>query len=332
MPATYELRDITFRYRQSDYQLTIPELTIARGRTTALIGPNGAGKSTLLRLLAFQLAPDTGILHFAGSPVRRAEQLELRRRIGFVQQNPYLLRGSVTRNILVGLKLRGSDSKQRQSRLSEVAEYLGLTDLLQQPAQSLSGGQRQKVAIAQMLVLQPEVLLLDEPFTHLDKTTTAQMERLITSVASKYAHTVIFSTHDQLRALSLADEVFTLFPGLPVRSSVVNLFHGAVDPQEHVFRTGELTINIPSDIREGRHLIVEPTQIVLSNARLKSSMRNSFQGRLTEISECNGKVRVTIDAGERLCAVVTAASLDEQQLTVGKTVWVSFKSTAVQVI
>lgn len=330
MSAAYELSQVAHDYGGPSV-LDIPSLSIAAGCVTALVGPNGAGKSTLLHLLAFIERPRRGSIRFFGEPAAGRRAVGLRRRVGLVAQNPYLLRGSVRNNVELGLKLRHAPLAERRARVEEVLRQVGVAELGARSARALSGGEGQKVALARALAVDPEVLLLDEPFTYLDPASVDEVEDLITRVGHAEGRTVVFTTHDLVRGQALADRVLSLVAGHLMATSLVNLFRGRVDPERGVFDTGRITIELPDGARAGTHLAIDPRDIVLSRQPLESSMRNRFEGRVTSIAEENDRVRVTVTAGERLHAVITRASLAEQRLELGAPVWASFKSTAVEV-
>lgn len=332
MTSAYTLNNVSFRYPgAAEAALSVQHLEIPANRVTVLVGPNGSGKSTLLGLLAFLHAPESGEFLYLGKEVSTGRLRDYRRRVGLVPQNPYLLHDSVARNIEIGLKLRGTAAHKRQALVQTVMEQLGLEQLADRPARELSGGEGQKVAIARALVLDPEVLLFDEPFTYLDKSIVAEFEQLIGVIREHRSQTIILSSHDQIRAHALADQVVTLFEGRIAPTSLINHFQGEVDQDNHLFKTGRLDIEIPEDIHAGRHAAVEANQIVISPAPLKSSMRNHFEGRITSLHEQHGLVNVNVQAGENFNVLITRAALRELDCHLGDNVTVSFKSSAVKV-
>jgi molybdopterin-binding protein len=331
MSPLYELENVSFDFGRTRV-LDIAALTIEENTITAVVGPNGAGKSTLLNLLAFLIAPAGGSVRFRGRAVAVQEAPILRRRVGLVQQNPYLLRRSVIGNIEVGLALRGVARRVRASRARAMLEALGLGALAERPAAALSGGEAQKVAIGRILVLEPEVLLLDEPFTHLDRDFLGEMEDLIRTVREHRARAVVFSTHDQLRARLLAGSIRSLANGAVVPTSLINLFRGRQAVSGARFDTGRISIAIPEGARNPRSVAIDPAHIVLSKQPLDSSMQNRFEGRITGLTDRHDQVEITVEAGERFQVLVSHAALADQKLALGDTVWLSFKSSAVQVL
>ena len=208
-------------------------------------------------------------------------------------------------------------------------EVLDISRFADRMAQSLSGGEAQKVAIAQMLVLDPEVLILDEPFTHLDKGTVHELEQLIIRLKTDLNKTIILTTHDKFQAQWLADEVYSVINGKVFKSHLANLFSGKVFTNKNQFDTGKLPINITHATPSIEHIAIDPKLIVLSKERLDSSMQNSFPGKITRLTEENGQVRVIVDAGESFDVLVAHQSLSDMGLSIGTDVWISFKSSSI---
>lgn len=323
----YQLSNISYEY-DGKKVLDIPDLVIRKNQITSLIGSNGSGKTTLLNLLAFIEKPATGELSFFGRS-KGESQLSLRRRVALVSQNPYLLRGTVLENIVKGLKFRSLSKHDQLQQAERAMEIVGITEFTDRNVKQLSGGEAQKVTLARALVLQPEVLLMDEPFSHLDQKSTDQLETLLRQLTEEQNTTVVLSTHDHLQGMVLADEGISLVSGRPVNAPLLNLFHGRVI--DHNFESEKIRIFLPEDIQTGKHIVVDPVEIVLSTDSLTSSMRNNFQGRVIAISENKGRVLITIDAGEKFHAQITQESLQEMSLNLGSDVWINFKSTSVKV-
>lgn len=330
MDNAYQLNNVRFHYADRQV-LDIESLHIKSGTVTALVGPNGSGKTTLLKLLSLVEQPSHGQITLFNKLIENVNLVSSRKRVGLVQQNPYLLRGSVRKNVELGLRLQGCDKHQRITRADAAMQRLAIDKLADRNVRQVSGGEAQRIAIARTLVLQPEVLLLDEPFTHLDKGFHKEIESMVDGLAHNEQRTIIFSSHDRLRSQLIADEVFSVVEGRVIKSSLVNLYRGNVDTASALFDTGKLQIALPSTKSIGTHLAIEPAQIVLSHSYLDSSMRNAFEGRIVGLVEENGQVRVTIQAGEQFEVLVTHGSAESQQLNLGKKVWLSFKSSAVQV-
>lgn len=310
--------------------LSIDDLKIEAGSVTAIVGRNGAGKSTLLRMLALQTLPSGGDLRFGGAPVTAKALVALRRRVGLLPQSPYLLRGTVYANVEMGLRLRGMARSARSASVEAMLDRLGLAHLARRDAQQLSGGEAQKVALARVLVFEPEVLIFDEPFTHLDAEVSDEFSSFIAECGAMRAPTVVFSSHDPVRAQVLASRVIGIVDGKLGPAALVNVYTGRLDAPHHVFDTGRLRIQVGEQVRSATRVAIDPAYVVLSPARLASSMRNCFPGRVIALAERGNGVLVSVDAAEHVQAMVSHAALRDAPLAIGDTVWVSFKSSAVQ--
>ena len=209
MDYLYQISNLVFSY-SGRKALDLDQLLIDNNRVTAVVGPNGSGKSTLFDILAFLRKPDTGTILFRGKPASGTGTALLRRQVGYVQQKPYLMKMSVRDNIGLGLKFRGETRSVIDTAVNTVARELGLAALLDRDAGKLSGGEIQKVALARALALQPEVVIMDEPFTYLDEVTVHDIEEWIAGQRTTRNKTIIFSTHDRLRAQSLSDTIVNL--------------------------------------------------------------------------------------------------------------------------
>ncbi len=212
MSELIEIRDLLVR-RSGRPVLEIDHLKIENGKVSALVGPNGSGKSTLLLVLANLLKPERGEILFAGQPLDRIKRLGYRRRIGLVMQEALMLDMSVTQNITIGLRFRGLPHHVIASRVDEWLERLNITHLKNRSASKLSGGEAQRVALARAFVLQPELLLLDEPFGALDKKTRPELIRDLKTLLSGMRTTTLFSTHEDREVNALADSKIELLNG-----------------------------------------------------------------------------------------------------------------------
>ena len=329
MNAAYQLANLKYAYGD-EIALDVDNYVIEQGSMTALLGPNGSGKSTLLNLLAFLNKSDAGDIQFFGQSVKEKDYPALRRRIAYVQQKPYLFNTSVQDNIELGLKLRGIERQARRKQAAEVVAQCQIGHLLHRRAHELSGGEVQKVALARAMILLPEVLLLDEPFSHLDEQFKQELEQLLRDVQGLGSQTIVFSIHDRVQAQELTQHICTLDHGRIVPGAELNIFRGKIDKNRSVFDTGRVKIQIPADFTTGQRLAIESNQLVVSREKLSSSMRNSYSGRVKSLREEGKEIRLIIEAGEEFHALITHAALQELGINIGETVWVSFKSTAVR--
>jgi len=185
---------------------------VAEGTLAVLLGPSGCGKSTTLRLIAGLEAASTGQILIGGRDVTALPPV--RRNIAMVFQSyalfPHL---TVAENIVFGLKVRRVAAAERAARLDRVAELLGLGDLLARKPSQLSGGQQQRVALGRAIIAEKPVCLMDEPLSNLDAQLRAEMRREIRALQQKLGMTMVYVTHDQTEAMTMADRVILLKNG-----------------------------------------------------------------------------------------------------------------------
>jgi len=174
----------------------IGRLDIDEGTTYVLTGPNGSGKTTLLRILAGLERAEAGEMRFRGVPVGAAEREGLRRAIVYVHQHPYLFRTSLRHNLEYGLRCRNVPRDERVRRVEDAVAWAGLSARRATPPGELSGGEKQRAALARARALHPELLLLDEPTSNLDKEGRAQTLALLGQLRDE-RRTVIVACHDQ---------------------------------------------------------------------------------------------------------------------------------------
>lgn len=236
----YRLSQVTKVYKGRSI-LEVDSLEIHAGEIFALVGPSGAGKSTLLRLLNFLEPPSHGSLEFEGKAVSSADEapLECRRRVTMVFQRPMLLDRSVWENVAYGLRLRGlrDSTAQVKAALDEV----GLAHLAHQRARTLSGGEAQRVALARAIVLNPRVLLLDEPTANLDPYNVGLIETIVRQINTLHQTTLVLVTHNVFQARRLAARVAFLLEGKVVEvAATEQIFDSPADPRTRAFLRGEM--------------------------------------------------------------------------------------------
>jgi len=328
MTNLYQLKNITFNYG-ADFSLSDINIDINKSNIISIVGPNGSGKTSLLNILSFLYLPHAGALIYKDEELNKTNIVQFKKTVGYIQQNPYLLRGTVFKNIELGLKLKHVDKEIRVKKVFEIMKLLGIAELSERSSRSLSGGEAQKVAIAQVLVLEPEVLILDEPFTYLDKKSIRDIEHIIIALKSELKKTVIFTTHNQIQAQCLADDIYSVVKGKVFEAHLVNLFNGVLDSKDNTFNTGKLLISIPDGTEQAEHIAIDPKQIVLSKDKLDSSMQNSFSGKITGMNEENGQIKLSINVGELIQSTITHKALKKLKLSIGSDVWISFKSSSI---
>ena len=216
--------DLTVSYLAGGEEPALKNLsfTVERGKRVALAGANGAGKSTLLLTLTGILLPQGGTLEAAGVPVRKDTLRELRRRVGLVFQNhdDQLFMPTVEEDIAFGPRNLGLDEGEIAARMDTLTERLGIGHLKKRISHHLSGGEKRLAALAVVLVMEPSLLLLDEPGAFLDP----RSRRSLMTVLAGLSETMLIATHDLDMALHICDEVIFLKKGaLAARSPVPGL-------------------------------------------------------------------------------------------------------------
>ena len=344
--------------------LAVSSLEILRGEVLAVLGANGAGKSTLLQALACLRDSTTGTLTFAGQRVDlRAPPLDFRRRLAVVFQEPLLFDTTVAENIASGLKLRGVAKALIADKVAFWLEQVGLTHLARRQARTLSGGEAQRTSLARAFVLDPDLLLLDEPFSALDTPTREALLETFHRIQQHTQVTTLFVTHDRLEALRLGNRVAVMDKGeiaqigtaeevfsQPVNETVASfvgietILRGTVESQSDGF--AEIGVAVgkriaaasPLPVGTEVTLCLRPEEVTLlappeeGMHEQPSSARNHFLAHVTRIIPWGLAYKIHLDCGFPLVAFVTRPSLEVLHLQAGATVLATFKATAVHVL
>jgi len=222
------LRDVVVHYGATT-ALDIESLEVQSGEVLAIVGANGAGKSTLLRVIGLLQSVDRGFVVFPDLAARYRDRLTLRRRIAAVFQEPLLVDDSVYGNVSLGLRLRGVARAEIETRVLPWLTRLGISHLAERSARTLSGGEAQRASLARALVLDPDLLLLDEPFAALDPYSREALLRDFHRTVKGLGVTVVLVTHDHHEAFALAQRVAVLDRGrLAQLGSRDEVFHHPV--------------------------------------------------------------------------------------------------------
>lgn len=296
--------------------------TVEPGEVLAVIGPNGAGKSTLLHALA-GLVDVEGTARLGGVdllalPVRQ-------RRVGLVFQGQLLFPHlTALDNVAFGLRARGGSRTAAEATAREWLERFGIADLAGRRPGQLSGGQAQRVAIARALATEPDVLLLDEPFTGLDVSVQMALRIELGRHLRDFPGVALLVTHDAIDALTLADRVLVLDEGRVAQ--VGPPAEVAAEPRtSHVARLVGLNL-----VADGEDLLAfTPDAVVVSLAEPQGSTRLRWRGQIATLAPHGDAVRLLVHASPDLLADVTPAAATELGLLPGTEVWLSAKQTAV---
>ena len=213
-PCAIRFRGVGKKYNGTEVLKDL-SFSIAKGELITVIGSSGCGKTTMLKLINGLLTPDSGKICINGENIAETNQIELRRRIGYVIQNiglfPHL---SVEKNIEFIPHLLKYDKKNAARIARRLIETVGLSaDLLSRYPNELSGGQKQRVGVARALAASPEILLMDEPFGALDEITRTRLQSELLKIRRELDLTIVFITHDLKEASKLGDRIFVMDKG-----------------------------------------------------------------------------------------------------------------------
>ncbi len=358
MSAVLTLRDVR-RVHAAGFVLDVPTLDVMPGELLAIMGPNGSGKSTLLRVLGLLERPQAGSVHFHGKPVDAGDALAERRRIATVFQEPLLADATAADNVALGLRFRGVGADVIAPRVAAWLDRLGVGALGARQARTLSGGEAQRVALARALVLEPEVLLLDEPFAGLDSPSRTALIADLGRVLRQHCVTTVLVTHDRGEARALADRVGVLIDGtIQQVDTVARVFQSPASESVARFvgvetivtgRVVSLAAGVALVEVAGRALqvataaepgtcvriAIRPEDVILALPRElehATSARNAVAGVITRVAITESGARVEVDCGFPLVARVTPRSIDELGLAEGVRIAAIFKATSPHVI
>ncbi len=333
-----------------EFLLDEVSLDVDEGEYLVIIGPTGAGKTILLETLAGIYRPDAGRIVLNGDDITDIPPRE--RNICMVYQD-YMLFPHLTvhDNIAFGLKTRKEPADTIEARVKESAGLFGIGHLLHRYPDTLSGGEQQRAAIARAMVMEPSVLLLDEPLSALDGQTRERLRAELKMMHSRYRTTVIHITHNFEEVFSLADRVAVMNHGKIIQIGepdevfrrpnsefianfvgVENLFRGQCCIEDHTAKVDVNGVPIITTAcsRDGdTYVMIRPEDIMIAREKVASSARNMLQGRITEISNMGTLIRLRVEAGITFTVVLTRQGFTEMKLQAGDDVWLIFKASSV---
>ena len=364
--AKIRLRDVRLS-RGGRQVLHVDDLSLRRGEVSVVIGPNGSGKSTLLAALQLLVAPDSGELLLDGHSMRD-DPLATRRRMASVFQEALLLSTGVRKNVETALGLHKVPRAERRERAERWLDRFGVAGLAERHARELSGGEAQRVSLARAFALEPEVLLLDEPFSALDAPTREALIDDFAQILGETEVTTVLITHDRDEALRLADSVVVLIDG-DVRQvgPPAEVFGAPADEAVAAFvgvenvwpatllraDRGVATYRLDAcsdcelDVAAAdppKHALfaIRPEEITLAaiaEPRVEeqpTSARNHLPATVRGVQAAGPVVRVQLGAGSDgnipVVVTLTRPSLEDLAIDVGSLVTITFKATAAHVI
>ncbi|QGT98610.1 hypothetical protein SYNTR_0017 [Candidatus Syntrophocurvum alkaliphilum] len=241
MKPQLKLFNIAKKYGDREV-VNIDNLEIFPAQKHVILGPNGSGKTTLMRIMSLLTINDRGELMVFDEKVNwsKSQLLHLRRQMAMVTQTSFLFEGNVIYNVAYGLKARKKSSDYIKKEVDKALETVGMSSFAKSDARTLSGGERQKVAIARALVLRPKVLFLDEPTSNIAPNSATEIEKYIKHINNEYKTTIILVTHNLFQAKRLADKVFMMWDGKIIeRATPDEIFTNPQDERTKSFLSGE---------------------------------------------------------------------------------------------
>ncbi len=338
----YELEAVTKVFGER-VVLDIPELAISAGKIYTLIGPNGAGKTTLLHILSFIEGPSSGMLRFCKEPVRYSEKhlLSLRRRVVLIDQYPILFTGSVWKNLEFGLKIRKIERKMRRPMIQEALELVGMQDYYGAEAHKLSGGETKRVALARALIVQPEVLLCDEPTANVDVEHLEIILNILERINREKKISIIFATHSLSQAQRLAHHSLVLKNGRLSDPPRGNVFTAKIEESSG----GRVLCKLQNDVRihlsfddpkvsGGRlNLFLDPEKIDLrKDEQVDTQKENRLYGVVAMISAEGGQVRIRVDIGVSVDVVMPCSEYRKTMPMIGEKVLLVLDDQAITIV
>lgn len=384
-PIRLHIQNVSLKLQ--DFHLTDIDLPIYGGEYFVLLGPTGAGKTIILEVIAGIRPVQSGTLFMDGVDI--STQPPEKRQVGFVYQEyalfPHL---TVGENIAFGLRLMSAkqllrltgsgenqahtvsgpaSSTRRKSilideRVREMSELLHIEHLLARKPESLSGGEKQRTALARALVIEPRVLLLDEPLSALDPETSESLQRELKRLHNKVGTTTLHITHNFEEAVALADRIGVIFEGrirqvgkpqqvfrkpaseqvarfVGVRNIFQGFIEGGLDDRYRYFHSQGVKLAVVTDQTGPARASIRPEDIILARGPVDSSARNAFQGMVMGVEDRGSFVYVTLSVGENedhhkgltLSSMITRRSFQDMGLSTGDRVHLAFKATALHV-
>ncbi|MBI5478660.1 MAG: ABC transporter ATP-binding protein [Deltaproteobacteria bacterium] len=371
MTALLRLEDVLVRAGERPL-LEVGAIEVNAGETLVILGQTGAGKSALLRVMNALIRPERGRFLWQGKEVRFPVPAAVRRRMAMAFQEPLLFLGTVFDNVAYGLRLRGVSGATLESRVVEALRLFGIEGLARRSGRTLSGGEAQRTALARAVVLQPDLLLLDEPLASLDPPTKERLEAELRRVIRSRGLTCAYVTHDRAEAQGMADRIAVLDAGAllqvgtpddvflrPSSERVArfvgtrNLLAGTVVGSavgrarvavgEHTLSAGAappMARSTPgprlTDAAAAVLVCIRPEEVVLTRdggvEPRSDADANCLCATVREVRPLGATTEVHLDCGFPLVALVTRRCAEELELRDGNAVHASFRASATHLI
>jgi tungstate transport system ATP-binding protein len=345
--------------------LDLPRLEVEAGEILVVLGPTGAGKSTLLRIMGLLQRPAGGTVSWRGEIVAWPPPLALRRRMAMVFQAPLLFSGTVFDNVAYGLRLRGQRGSALRDQVERALRQFHIAHLAEQRAGTLSGGEAQRAALARAVVLEPDLLLLDEPLASLDAPIREHLRDELKQVIRERGMTCVHVTHELPEAFTLADRIAVLAAGrvlqtgkpeevfyAPKRREVAEFLRaGNLFPVEVVSTAGGLaTVRVAghmlaaaSALTPGRRALacIHPEEVQIAPPASRAAdpllaevvaVTDRLEGTVVAVTDRGPTLRVDLDCGFPLRSLVTRRAARELSLRPGDRVAVAIAPASVHLI
>lgn len=346
-----ELRNI--RKTFGEFAIEDVSLKVQEGDYFILLGQSGSGKSVLLQIIAGLIKPDVGEFLLTGKDYTHIK-IQDRQVVYLFQDYALFPHMNVFDNIAFPLRNQRLSIATVSKQVESIADSFGIVHLLKKKPDTLSGGEKQRVALARSLVLKPRVLLLDEPLSALDTQIRPQIRKLLRDI-NKQGQTILHITHDQEEAISLGNRVAVIHQGKLLQSGEIhevflypksnyiasflgirNFFNSTLSQngdKKAVILPNGISFFLETEELSGEGFVmIDADSVILSEKVTESSARNCFQGVIVEMVPYKNGYEVFVDIGIKMCSLVSRASFDRLGLLEGKKAWVSFKSNSVRFI
>lgn len=319
-------------------------MEIKKGEYFIILGPTGSGKTLLLETIAGFHFPDSGRIYINDKDVSFLPPEK--RKAGFVYQDFMLFpHKNVLENIAFGLKIRGE--KNIREQVEEMAELLGVENILYRYPKTLSGGEKQRVSIARALIIKPEILLMDEPLSSLDAVTQKKLRDELKRIHNETGITILYVTHNHEEALILGEKIGIMNKGEIIQVGtpqeifrkpktefianfvgVENLFLGTAEIKKDITEIKIDDIVLYSTVKKtGRvNVSIRPEEIIISKEKMRSSARNVISGKITGIEDRGAIIKLNIECGISFVVIITRESFFDLKLKIGSKIYLYFKA------
>jgi ABC-type Fe3+/spermidine/putrescine transport system ATPase subunit len=335
------------------FELKNINVTVENGDYFIILGPTGAGKTLLLETIMGFHHPDEGRITLDGVDI--TDVPPEKRNIGYVSQKCVLFPHiNVHQNVEFGLKMRGIAKTERYQRVNQVLDFAGLKSLAHRLPATLSGGEKQKVALARVLATNPQTIIFDEPLTAIDAETARELKKELKRI-HKNGKTIVHVTHNQIEGFGLGNKMAVMNSGEIVQTGKpkeifvkpLNKFVARFLGYENIFaaqlveKQGSLSLvnaegvelKVSESIDATECIIaVRPEDVSISFSPIRSEAVNVLKGTIVEFADQGPTVSIIVDAALSFSVIMTKSSFVEKNHEIGQEVWIAFKNGSVKVI